>query len=151
MVGSKVADMSRHHFFTSALAIYAIMSSYNFASFPYDNACQLDKVIPSDYVGYFHATDGAGNPVSIAVEEDASVYKYCNQDMLRYHPPAFPAVPSNQPQGDEWMDPEQAFTSVFGWTSVWITLFVMGMFLNVFRKNAERLLWSRYEVCVWAR
>ena len=38
-IGTRIAEMSRTLFFSAAIAVYAIMSSYNFASFPYDNAC----------------------------------------------------------------------------------------------------------------
>ena len=149
IVGSQVADMSRNYFLTSALAVYALMASYNFASFPFDNACELDTTITSEYVGHFNATDGEGKPVSFSIAEGGRNYKFCNQDMLRYRIPAFPAVPSNQPSGSEWMRPEQSFTEVFGWTSVWVILFVVGIFLNEFRKNVKHLLWSRYEVWVY--
>lgn len=39
MLGSEIADRSRVYFFSAAIAVYAVMSSYNYASFPYDNAC----------------------------------------------------------------------------------------------------------------
>ena len=39
MLGSEIADMSRVYFFSLASVGYAVMSSYNYASFPYDNAC----------------------------------------------------------------------------------------------------------------
>jgi hypothetical protein len=39
MLGSQIADMSRSYFFSFAIAVLAVMSSYNYASFPYDNAC----------------------------------------------------------------------------------------------------------------
>jgi hypothetical protein len=38
-IKSGIADMSRTYFFSVAVIVYAIMSSYGFASFPYDNAC----------------------------------------------------------------------------------------------------------------
>jgi hypothetical protein len=41
MLGSSIADMSRIYFFSLAIAVYAVMSSYNFASWPYDNACGM--------------------------------------------------------------------------------------------------------------
>jgi hypothetical protein len=39
VIGNNVAEMSRTFFFSAAVMVYAIMSSYSFASFPYDNAC----------------------------------------------------------------------------------------------------------------
>jgi diacylglycerol kinase len=39
LIGNKIADMSRTYFFSTALVVYALVSSHSFASFPYDNAC----------------------------------------------------------------------------------------------------------------
>ena len=40
-IGVDIADISRTYFFSSALIAYALMSSYSFVSFPYDNACGM--------------------------------------------------------------------------------------------------------------
>ena len=39
MLDNDIAQMSRRFFFTISLAVFAIMSSYNYAAFPFDNAC----------------------------------------------------------------------------------------------------------------
>jgi hypothetical protein len=38
-VGNEIARFSRTYFISIAVAIYAVMSSFSFASFPYDNSC----------------------------------------------------------------------------------------------------------------
>jgi hypothetical protein len=146
MLNNSIADISRIYFFSSALAVYAIMSSYNFASFPYDNACKLAVKVSADYVGTFRATTGEGLVMDISIPEGDATFKYCNQDMSRYSHPAFPAIAANQPKGGEWMGPEQNFTYVFGWTSVWVLGFVVAIWLNSLRKMVEGLLFSTYEV-----
>jgi hypothetical protein len=55
MLGSAIADMSRIYFFSSAIAVYAVVSSYNFASWPYDNACGMFVCVLS--FGWFVDTE----------------------------------------------------------------------------------------------
>lgn len=144
-LGTHIARLSRLYFFSGALIAYALMSSYNFASFPYDNACSLDNTVSSDYVGSFSGVTGEGDPVEFTIVEDETTYKYCNQDMLRYKPwPAFPAVPSNQPKGGEWMQHGQEFAVVFGWTSIAVILGVIVIYLNAIRKHLKSLLFGGY-------
>ena len=61
-----------------------------------------DDNLPGDYPGSFETTTGAGNPVYISLGAGRGVYKYCNQDIVRYKPwLAFPAIPSMHPKGGE--------------------------------------------------
>jgi hypothetical protein len=146
MLGSAIADMSRIYFFSSAIAIYAVVSSYNFASFPYDNACEDDTMVSSKYVGTVDAVSGKGDVVTVRISQGDSNYFYCNQDMMHFDPPAFPAIPSNQPVGGEWMSDEQSFVVVFGWTSVVIVVFVMCIFLNALRRMLAPMFFRVYKV-----
>jgi len=142
---TKIAELSRLYFFSGSLVAYALMSSYNFASFPYDNACDLDETASSEYVGTFSATRADGKPVNITIYDGDSVFKYCNQDMLRYKPwPAFPAIPSSQPKGGEWMSHGQEFTVIFGWTSVVVVIGVFATFANDMRKRLKLLLYGGF-------
>jgi len=144
-LGTKIADMSRLYFFTGSLLAYALMASYNFASFPYDNACELDETASSDYVGSFSGKAANGMLVDFVVFEGDSTYKFCNQDMLRYKPwPAFPAVPSAQPVGSEWMSYGQSFAFIFGWTSVVVIIFVILVYLNAIRKACYLLMFGGF-------
>ena len=133
-LGSSIADLSREFFFPGAVVAYAIMSSYNFASFPYDNACKLDDVVSSEYVGDFSGQTAEGQSVEFSIAEGERIFHYCNQDMLRFKPwPAFPAVPSSQPAGGEWMASGQDFTIVLGWSAIVVIAFVLIMYLNALR------------------
>jgi len=142
MLGSKIAHLSRNYFFTVAVGVYAIMSSYNFASFPYDNACVVQGA-ESPYSGSFNATNGDGQAVEVNIDPSASVYEYCNQDMLRYKPyPAFPAVPRYQKK--VWMSPEQeSVTRVYGWTSIIILGVVAVIFLRIALTSVYHFFFGR--------
>jgi hypothetical protein len=144
-IGTPIADLSRIYFFPAAVVAYAIMSSYNFASFPYDNACKLNQTVSQLYIGNFTGTTADGESVRIAISNGDTVYKYCNQDMLRYNPrPAFPAIPTSQPKGGEWMEPGQDFAVIFGWTSVIVIAFVGLLYLEAFRKRIHHFLFGGY-------
>jgi hypothetical protein len=137
-VGNDVAKFSRSYFFTAAVVVYAIMVSYNFAGFPFDNACNTGDNVPTDYVGSFSLVNGDGELVgTITIEADQTAYNYCLQDMFKFtDPAAFPAIPKFQKEGMQWMTPgqEQA-TRLLGWTSIAIislmSLFVLKIFLNM--------------------
>jgi hypothetical protein len=134
------------YFFTGSLVAYALMSSYNFASFPYDNACELKGTVASYYVGSFSATTPEGESVKVEISEGDSTFKYCNQDMLRYRPwPAFPATPSSQPTESKWMSSEQGFSFVLGWTSVGVIVCVVLVYLNGMRKRIKRFLFGDFD------
>lgn len=105
-----------------------------------------DSTVSSDYVGSFQAATVDGTTVDVDVSEGDSNYFYCDQDMMHYSPPAFPAIPSNQPVGGEWMSESQQFCSVFGWTSVFIVVYVLGVFLNALRKRIIPIFFRVYEV-----
>lgn len=40
LLDNSIAKMSRRYFFSAALAVFAVMASFNYASFPFDNACR---------------------------------------------------------------------------------------------------------------
>lgn len=115
-------------------------------AFPVDES----SAVSSEYIGSFQAVTAAGTPVAFDVSQDETNYFYCNQDMMHWNPPAFPAIPSKQPVGGEWMTSSQDFCSVFGWTSVFIVVFVVGIFLNALRKLLAPIFFRVYEAsCVY--
>ena len=107
------------------------------------------SIVSSDYVGNHNATTGDGKQVVIDVSGDDKTYYYCNQDMARYQPLAFPAIPSKQPDGGEWMTPEQDFARIFGLTSVAIIVAVILVVLNNLRKKLSGWFVSPYAVSFW--
>ena len=144
MLGTAVADYNRVSFVPLVLIAYGLMSSYNFASFPYDNACHVDDTVPANYLGSFTAHTASGQSVIFTTDETLGSFKYCNQDMLRYHPPAFPAIPSNQPKGDEWMSTEQAqVATVLGKASVAVIAVVVLVWLSFVLRALYRFFFGR--------
>lgn len=105
-----------------------------------------ESIVSSDYIGTIQAVTAAGTSVQAQVSQGDPTYFYCNQDMMHYNPPAFPAIPSNQPVGGEWMSSSQDFCSVYGWTSLVIVCYVLGIFLNALRKRIAPIFFRVYEV-----
>eukprot|EP00541_Cyclophora_tenuis_P000573 CAMPEP_0116575050 /NCGR_PEP_ID=MMETSP0397-20121206/19739_1 /TAXON_ID=216820 /ORGANISM="Cyclophora tenuis, Strain ECT3854" /LENGTH=521 /DNA_ID=CAMNT_0004103893 /DNA_START=128 /DNA_END=1693 /DNA_ORIENTATION=+ len=139
LLDNQIAKMSRTYFFSAALAVYALMCAYNYAGFPFDNACKLSTTVSSQYVGTFNATRADGMPVNITVPSGSYNYKFCQQDMMKYSPfPAFPPIPQNQPAGSHWMTPGQSFTNVFGWACIGVLVFVFFLMFSVVAKSLYR-------------
>jgi hypothetical protein len=108
-----------------------------------------DATLPSEYVGGFTIHDFDNNEYHISVPPDESVYHFCNQDFPQYRPfPVFPPLPSRQPEGAEWMDPDQeVIMQFFGWTSVAVIVYVLGIYIFRFVIPSIRGLFSnQYEV-----
>lgn len=106
-----------------------------------------DTIVSSEYVGNFDAVSGSGKSITVNISQGDVNYFYCNQDMMHFNPPAFPAIPSNQPNGGEWMsDDEQYFAVIFGWTSVFIVVFCFGIFLNALRRLLVPIFVRVYKV-----
>lgn len=99
-----------------------------------------------EYVGSFTAETGEGLPVTIDIASDDTVYKFCDQDMAQFKPPAFPATPSNQPEGSEWMDEGQDFAYIYGYTAAAVVAVVVLVVLNRFRMKWQGLIFHRFSV-----
>ena len=97
------------------------MISYNFAGFPFGNACNTYESVPTDYVGSFNLVTGDGQSgATVTIDAESTAYSYCLQDMIRFRDPsAFPAIPQFQREDSQWMTPDQeSATRLLGWTSV---------------------------------
>jgi hypothetical protein len=91
-----------------------------------------DTDLPDTYIGNHTVYDFDNQEYHISISPDALVYRFCDQDFMRYRPfPVFPPLPSRQPEGSEWMTPEQEnIATVFGWTCVAAFVFVLLVFLK---------------------
>jgi hypothetical protein len=121
LLGVQMSQFSRRYFFSLAIVAMAIVSSYFWASFPYDNLCVAENATSMDFAGTWNVTFGNDTVSTIVLNEGELIYKYCIQDFFRMpkgvH--SFPFVPKNQPEGGEWMTEEQeTAANVFGWASV---------------------------------
>ena len=90
---------------------------------------------------------GTGVTVDIDIPSGSSAFYFCDQDMVRLKfPHNFPAIPSNQPAGYEWMIPDQNFAYVYGYTCIGILGFVLLILLNKLRKFIMAFFLSPFEV-----
>lgn len=152
LLDNSIAKMSRRYFFSSALAVLAVMMSFNYASFPFDNACGKyifshsllrvevpsdailltvqNATIPMEYIGTHNISVANGSYAIVTLNADDQTYEFCKQDMLRYQPfPALP-IPSNQPADAKWMSSSQNFTVVYAWTAVGVVFYVIMLFMR---------------------
>ena len=151
-LGTDVSQFSRSYFFSLACVAMVIMSSFYWSGFPFDNICDKNESLPAGYQGTFtvKALDQSirMNGTQVTFSESDMPYRVCNQDLLAGgQGRTFPFIPSQQPEGGEWMTPDQEdVTTIFGWTSVAITVFVIVKFVWGWVEQAQSLFTSSYEV-----
>jgi hypothetical protein len=152
-LGTMISEVSRRYFFALAIVAMAVLSSYYWSAFPFDNICSTNTTVSDAYVGEWTVTQLGSKTESISigslnvsssktnssggnyfaqVNETDSYYEFCLQDFFRYprgenH---FPFIPEFQPEGMEWMNPEQeTVTRVYGWSSLVLLFLVVLVFL----------------------
>jgi len=119
---------------------WAIFGAYSWAGFPFDNACDTAEEISDSYVGAHTAYTGDDEEVTFSLSAGDVEYFFCSQDMIRFKPVAFPALPSYQRDGEEWMTDEQdTIVKMYGWAGIAILsvaacLFLKRIVINVFMK-----------------
>jgi hypothetical protein len=146
-VGNEVATFSRQYFVSTCCIFLAVMSSFYWSAFPFDNLCPTDQKLNSSnfntYDGFesFHGIDK--DPV--VVDENTTVWRYCNQDFILrsdWNSIDFPFIYKEDEEGrvvegfGEWMSEEQQFLSkLFGWTSVAVIgLVALKFILGIYKK-----------------
>ena len=124
MLGPKISQFSRKYFFSLAILAMAVMSSYYWAGFPFDNLCAQDLPVPQTWVGNW--THGAVD-APLEIQEGDIAYKHCPQDLFRYKgEDTFPFVSSKQKEGSEWMTEDQeTLTDIYGWTVVGVMSYTL--------------------------
>jgi hypothetical protein len=142
-LGTRISKFSRRYFFSLACVAMAILSSYYWSGFPFDNICPNED-IDSDYVGSFTVKGE-----SVTFTNSSVDYRFCSQDLLMFgRGNTFPFVASKQPEGEEWMtDEQEVVTTIFGWSSVAITVLVTITFLWAWVETYKSLFYSSYQVC----
>ena len=147
-LGTNISKFSRRYFFNLACVAMVIISSFYWSGFPFDNLCDKNESLPVSYQGTFtvKALDQniQMNGVQVTFSDSDTPYHVCSQNLLGR---TFPFVPSRQPEGGEWMTPDQEdVTTIFGWTSVAITVFVIIKFVWGWVEQAQALFTSSYSV-----
>lgn len=156
-VGKEVATFSRHYFVSSACIFLAVMSSFYWAAFPFDNLCPTDEKLDSSYFGPhevfdpFNITDGVKDEYFINLDENNTEWRYCNQDFIlrsTLRSVDFPFIYKEGEEGfGEWMTDEQKILSkLFGWTSVAVIALVVLKFLRGIYMKIRRQFRADVEV-----
>lgn len=144
-VGTQLAVFNRRYFLSAALLAFAIVSSYAYAEFPYDNLCPIEdgggglEVSGSVPVTFWNGTAGAIN-----VPGTNSPAMFCRQNYWLIPGFNFPALPSAQElsQGDWMTESQELLVTIFGWTSLAaLVIFVLVVFGNAIM-NTVRMLFS---------
>ena len=154
-LGAKISEFSRRYFFSLAIVAMAIMSSYYWAGFPFDNLCPMeDDTVNATFTGdwlvtpFYTKTTTKAFPITIPV--GAPMYRKCLQDFFRFpkdrsHFP-FPFVSSTQLDGEEWMTPDQEdATDIYGWAVFAVIIFVALGFVHGWFTGLMSLFRGSYE------
>ena len=145
-LGPYIAKFSRVYFMSSAIAAMALISSYLYSGFPFDNLCGQD-VSHSAYYGTWKITNGEGVDSTAIIEPGVRSFHYCNQFLGPGSNFAFPALPIAQTEGSIWMTNEQQdLTNIYGWLSVGVIGFVGLAFLFEALKAVRSFFGGSYKV-----
>jgi hypothetical protein len=93
-LGTRISMFSRRYFFSTALVAMAVVSSYYWSGFPFDNLCQGNEPASEIYLnGTFTLTTTNGKTIrDVAVGANADSFHYCLQDHFRFGNFTFPAL-----------------------------------------------------------
>mmetsp|Transcript_61923 Transcript_61923/g.182928 ORF Transcript_61923/g.182928 Transcript_61923/m.182928 type:complete len:299 (+) Transcript_61923:2317-3213(+) len=140
-LGTRIATLSRKYFLSVAIVAMAVLGSYHWSGFPYDNLCDGEET--DQYQGVW-MVDGKEE----LVVSNYTV-RYCKQDLLDLDDIiAFPALPKWQPEGDEWMTADQErITRIYGWTSVAVLAGVCLIFIKGIITSMKDMFRGTYKPC----
>ena len=142
MLGASIASFSRIYLMTCAIGAMAVVSSYIYSGFPFDNLC-AENVSHSAYYGTWKITDGKGQESNAVIEPGVRSYHYCDQFLA----PFFPALPKAQPSGSTWMTAEQErLTVITGWVSVGVVGVIGLIFLFQLLRSIKKLFNTSHRV-----
>jgi hypothetical protein len=135
-IGTQLAEFSRRYFFTGALLAFAIVSSYAWAQFPYDNICFPDSNATTGVAGIYDNVQILNDTVAQINVEQNKAARFCNQDWRKLDGIAFPMTARVQYGGLKWMSSSQeTLSNVYGITSVIaLILFIVIVFGGVMIK-----------------
>jgi hypothetical protein len=145
LLGPKISEFSRRYFFSLAIVAMAVLSSYYWASFPFDNLCRNDGQGDTEFSGTW-VLPVAGDPIL----ELNETYRYCLQDFFRFdaNERSFPFVSKNQREGERWMtDDQEIVADIYGWSAVGVLAIVVLSFLWGWYIAFRSLFRGTYESC----
>jgi hypothetical protein len=138
-VNSTVSKYTNNFLLLTVLA-FTIMSSYRFATFPFDSACTTDDDVAA-YAGDHTLTIlGTGKETGITITGDDAVYKICNQNLLwtgKFPPTRRFAQSEENMWMNEW---QENYSFIYGWTMVAIIIVIAVKFLYHWISKAVKVL-----------
>ena len=171
-LSSVISVINRSYFLPTSIGIMAIISSYTWAQFAFDNLCRKYQLcfifahwlsylffsciimisaiqsLPEDYLGMWTIPSSDGSTKSIKFIDNTLVrsYRYCNQNLLDWtNKVVFPALPSFQPIEEKWMtNNQERIAYIWGWTSVVVVGIIVLKVLNAIKNQCSR----KYEVSI---
>lgn len=156
-LGSKISEFSRRYFFSLAILAMAVLASYYWAGFPFDNLCVIDDaeypfMNNTKFVGKWtiYPFDLPINQTNITFPSDTEMYQPCLQDFFRFpfSEKAFPFISVFQLEGEEWMTADQEIiTDIIGWSSVGVLLLIFIMFIYRSYTSFMEMFRGSYESC----
>lgn len=143
-LGAEMSKFSRRYFFSMAIVAMAVISSYYWAAFPFDNVCpsEGDDAIAGEWL--------LNGNLTVAVLPGDLMHKRCLQDFFRFkaEDPSFPFVSKFQLPGQEWMTREQeTITDIFGWTAVAVSILVFLIFMYTGFQSLISIFRGTYDPC----
>lgn len=70
-LGPETSRFSRRYFFSLAILAMALMSSYYWAGFPFDNVCATDQTVSGDLVGRWAVMTDPVTQVTVEASDPA--------------------------------------------------------------------------------
>lgn len=147
-LGPGISEFSRRYFVTASFLAMAVLSSYFWSAFPFDNLCENEQTLqPPFELSQWNLTRYFSNETfTVNVAKGNNTYRFCNQDMFRSFRTqglSFPFLPSKQPEGNEWMTDEQEHVSrIYGWAAVGAIIFASLVFIQGWLDRMYRGLWG---------
>jgi hypothetical protein len=158
-LGTKISEFSRRYFFSLAILAMAVLASYYWAGFPFDNLCVDDDIAIDDrFVGDWKVVTSSSSTQSmgslqnytfVTIAADEPVYKRCQQDFFRMKGAfRFPFISEFQPEGQEWMTADQEIISdIFGWSAVAVLVVMLASFLHSWYCSFMKMFRGSYDSC----
>uniref|UniRef100_A0A7S2YHU2 CSC1/OSCA1-like cytosolic domain-containing protein n=1 Tax=Entomoneis paludosa TaxID=265537 RepID=A0A7S2YHU2_9STRA len=147
--GPRMSEFSRTYFIPCAMVACAVMGSYFWSGFPFDNLCNRNTEIGQEFAGsWLVDPKGGGSNVTVSVATTDDAFDYCLQDFFRYgrDDESFPFI--SKFQKEQWMtDEQETVTDVWGWTSVGVILLVVLKLLRGWWSSFWHLFKGSYEPC----
>jgi hypothetical protein len=159
-VGTQLAHFTRDYVFPLCFVIMAVVSAYTWSGFPYDNLCKDPEPLNEVYVGDWELMVLGQDTTILGFElysipniteeftipANSEAYRFCNQDLRVNQEKSFPALPSFQKKGFEWMtDDQELVTLVYGWTTVAVVALVLLTIVWRFVEWAASLVFGFYQ------